>query len=185
MKTLTKIICSIIFCLSTMFFTTSCGEPSYVVEKRDFYYSLDNGATYGKERYELEVGKTVLMKIIIKVSASGNFEETSLSGTLYIPKIDAVDAYYLRGQKITPNEDYLNNVTSYPFNITANEEWTFIFEFIPNEASLVRMELDFDEPIPDLYDVINSIKFVKKEETTAPTDPTTEGSTTSSISESV
>ena len=48
--------------------------------------------------------------------------------------------------------------------VTTNEEWIFIFEFSPNEAAMVQMELDFEEPIPSLYDVLNSIKFVNKED---------------------
>ena len=137
-------------------------EATYSVEKRDFYYSLDNGSTYGNERYELEVGQTILMKVIVCVTTNKEDKE-QITGTLSIPKIDALDAYYLRGQKMTPTEDDINNVTSYNFTITTNEEWTFIFEFKPNEAAMVQMDLDFDDPVPSIYDTVNSIKFVNKE----------------------
>ena len=77
-----------------------------------------------------------------------------------IPNITAIDAYYLRGQKITPTVDEINNVTTYPFTITTNEDWTFIFEFVPSNEARVQMALDFEEPIPDIYDGIYTIKFV-------------------------
>ena len=155
----------IIICVFGIMILSGCKEQptTYSVEKRDFYYSLDNGSTYGNERYELEVGKTILMKVIVCVTTNKEDKE-QVTGTLSIPKIDAVDAYYLRGQKMTPTQDDINNITTYNFTITTNEEWTFIFEFSPNEAAMVQMELDFDDPIPEIYDVLNSIKFVNKEE---------------------
>ena len=64
---------------------------------------------------------------------------------------------------MTPTQDDINNITTYNFTITTNEEWTFIFEFSPNEAAMVQMDLDFDDPIPEIYDVLNSIKFVNSE----------------------
>lgn len=162
MKILNKIMLVMVLgviCISLV----GCKETTYTVEKRDFYYSLDNGSTYGNERYELEVGQTILMKVIVCVTTNKEDKE-QVTGTLSIPKIDAVDAYYLRGQKMTPTQDDINNITTYNFTITTNEEWTFIFEFSPNEAAMVQMELDFDDPIPEIYDVLNSIKFVNKEE---------------------
>lgn len=155
----------IIICVFSIMILSGCKEQptTYSVEKRDFYYSLDNGSTYGNERYELEVGQTILMKVIVCVTTNKEDKE-QVTGTLSIPKIDAVDAYYLRGQKMTPKQDDINNITTYNFTITTNEEWIFIFEFSPNEAAMVQMELDFDDPIPEIYDDINSIKFVNKEE---------------------
>lgn len=151
-----------IVCLFSVFSMTSCGddEPTtYSVEKRDFYYSIDNGATYGNERVELEVGQTVLMKVLVTVTTNKE-EKENISGSLTIPNITAIDAYYLRGQKITPTVDEINNVTTYPFTITTNEDWTFIFEFVPSNEARVQMSLDFEEPIPDIYDGIYTIKFV-------------------------
>ena len=90
-------------------------------------------------------------------------EKENISGSLTIPNITAIDAYYLRGQKITPTVDEINNVTTYPFTITTNEDWTFIFEFVPSNEARVQMALDFEEPIPDIYDGIYTIKFVNPE----------------------
>ena len=154
-----------IVCVFGVFGLTACKdeEPTtYTVEKRDFYYSIDNGATYGNERVELEVGQTVLMKVLVTVTTNKE-EKENISGSLTIPNITAIDAYYLRGQKITPTVDELNNVTTYPFTITTNEDWTFIFEFVPSNEARVQMALDFEEPIPDIYDGIYTIKFVNPE----------------------
>lgn len=154
-----------IVCVFVVFGLTACKdeEPTtYTVEKRDFYYSIDNGATYGNERVELEVGQTVLMKVLVTVTTNKE-EKENISGSLTIPNITAIDAYYLRGQKITPTVDEINNVTTYPFTITTNEDWTFIFEFVPSNEARVQMALDFEEPIPDIYDGIYTIKFVNPE----------------------
>lgn len=163
MKSFKKVIIAIFATLFVCIGLCGCNQKptTYTVEKRDFYYSLDNGSTYGNERYELQVGQTVLMKVIVCVTTNKEDKEI-VSGVLSIPKINAVDAYYLRGQKITPVEDDINNITSYNFTITTNEDWTFIFEFVPNEAANIQMSLDFNEPIPEIYDVINSIKFVSE-----------------------
>lgn len=134
-------------------------ETVYTVDKRDFYYSFDNGATYGAERVELEVGKTILMKVIILITTNKDSKE-EIKGTLLIPKITALDAYYIRGQKITGKPDPLNNAMEYSFNISTNEEWIFIFEFVPISESRVQMVLDFESPIPEMYDGIYTIKFV-------------------------
>ena len=50
-------------------------ETVYNVEKRDFYYSIDNGATYGNERVELEVGQTILMKVLVTVTTNKKDKE--------------------------------------------------------------------------------------------------------------
>lgn len=143
---------------------TSCDEEViYTVEKRDFYYSVDNGATYGNERVELEVGKTVLMKVLITITTNVEDKE-NITGSITIPNIKAIDAYYLRGQTITPIIDSINSLTTYPFTISTNEDWTFIFEFAPAAEARVQMTLDFDDPVPSIYDGIYTIKFVKPSE---------------------
>ena len=142
-------------------------ETIYTVEKRDFFYSIDNGATYGNERVDLEVGQTVLMKVLVTVLTNKNDKE-EINGSLTIPNINAIDAYYLRGRKITPTTDTINTVTTYPFTISTNEDWTFIFEFSPACEARVQMSLDFEDPIPDIYDGIYTIKLVN------PTQPNPE-----------
>ena len=69
-----------IVCVFGVFGLTACNddEPTtYTVEKRDFYYSIDNGATYGNERVELEVGQTVLMKVLVTVTTNKEEKENS------------------------------------------------------------------------------------------------------------
>lgn len=169
-------------CGTAMIFgMASCSEKQtvYTVEKRDFYYSFDNGATYGNERVDLEVGKTILMKVLITVTTNKE-EKESVGGSLSIPNITAIDAYYLRGQKITPTVDAINNVTTYGFSISTNEDWTFIFEFSPAAEARVQMTLDFDDPIPEMYDSIYTIKFVKP--TSSDPEPGTGDSSSSSPS---
>ena len=76
-----------------------------------------------------------------------------------------MDAYYYSGQKITPVKDDINNVTVYTFTIATNDTSLYFFKFVPTSASTVQMELDFEDPVPERYDTINTIEFVVPEET--------------------
>ena len=156
------VVFSLVVILCSAFFTgCSCNKDiTYSVEKADFYYSIDNGSTYGNERYELETEQTVLMKIIICVTSTSEDPET-IDCKLAIPKIDAVDAVCIETKaKMTPQIDDINNITYYNFKIVTNEDWTFRFEFQPNEPATVQMTLDFGSPVPEMYGVLKTIKFV-------------------------
>ena len=172
-----KRMLALFFASACLLGLTGCDEPTvYTVEKRDFYYSFDNGSTYGNERFELEVGKTILMKVLITITTNKAAKE-DITGSLMIPNIKAIDAYYVRGQRITPTQDLIANTTTYPFTINTNEDWQFIFEFSPVSEARVQMVLDFNEPIPDKYDGIYTIKFVN------PTNSETETSSSANSSE--
>lgn len=167
MKKKITMLMSLIMMVASMLILSGCGkdEITYTVDKEEFYFSTDNGSTYGNRKVEFEVGKSVYMQVVAKVTSSD--EEThDITGELKIPNIQAVDAYYLKGQKITPNEDSLNDYTVYPFTITTNEDWTFFFEFVPNSEGSLQMELTFDDNVPDKYDMINTIKLVQPSEDT-------------------
>ncbi len=138
-------------------------EVEYKVTEEEFYFSTDNGANYGNRRIEFPVGESVYMQVKVFI-ASDDEEEHTIEGELSIPNIQSVDAYYLKGQKITPKVDEVNGVTTYPFEITTNEEWLFFFEFVPNSAGNLDMELTFDDTIPARYDMTNTIKMVEVED---------------------
>ena len=162
-----------LFLASFIFFTSACGFTSckkkeedkinYKVKKEDFFFSTNNGKKYGNGRIEFPVGDSVYMKLVVYIQSSDG-EEHDISGELMIPNIQAVDSYYVKGQKITPEEDEVNETTTYPFEITTDEEWTFIFEFIPNETGKLTMELSFDDSIAEKYDMTNTIKIVEKDD---------------------
>lgn len=140
---------------------TGCKEEEtvYTVAKKDFYYSEDNGSTYGNRRIKFEVGQEIYMQLQIEVDTNKEDVE-ELKVNLKIPNIDAVDSYYYSGQKITPVKDEINNVTVYTFTIATNDTSLYFFKFVPTSESTVQMELDFEEPVPDRYDTINTIEFV-------------------------
>ena len=150
--------------------------PAYSVSKKEFFYSTDNGSSYGNRRIEFEVGKSVYMQLVINVK-SDDEKSHDITGHLKIPNVKSVDAHYLKGQKITPNQDDISGFTIYPFNITTNEDWTFFFEFVPNNVETLQMELLFDDPVPDKYDDINTIKIVTgtPKENNDDVEPTKEG----------
>lgn len=138
-------------------------DLTYKVSTEEFYFSTDNGSTYGNRRVEFPVGDSVYMQVVVLIESSDE-EEHVIEGELSIPNIQSVDAYYLKGQKITPEVDDVNGVTTYPFEITTNEEWTFFFEFVPNSTGSIDMELSFDDTIPARYDLVNTIKIVEEDE---------------------
>ncbi len=138
-------------------------EVEYKVTVEDFFFSTDNGATYGNRRVEFPVGESVYMQVVVFIE-SDDEEEHVIEGELCIPNIQSVDAYYLKGQKITPKVDEVNEMTTYPFEITTNEEWTFFFEFVPNSEGNLDMELTFDDSIPARYDMTNTIKMVEEDD---------------------
>ncbi|SDY46771.1 hypothetical protein SAMN02910264_02307 [Ruminococcaceae bacterium YAD3003] len=146
--------------LGCVFAFSGCKKPTFKVTTEEFYFSTDNGASYGNRRVEFEVGKSVYMQVVICIESSDK-KEHEVSGELVIPDIKAVDAYYLKGQKITPDVDPINKTTTYPFTVTTNEEWTFFFEFVPNSVGKLEMELTFDDQVDEKYDMVNKIKLVE------------------------
>lgn len=178
MKKRIAMLMSLVMMVAGMSLLSGCGkeELTYNVDKEEFYFSTDNGSTYGNRKVEFEVGKSVYMQVVVDVTSSDE-KPHDITGELKIPNIQAVDAYYLKGQKITPNEDSLNDYTVYPFTITTNEDWTFFFEFVPNSEGSIQMELTFDENVPEKYDMINTIKLVQPSEDANADDTKTEETT--------
>ncbi len=163
MKKVLSLLVTLVMVLSCFFVFAGCKKVTYRVTTEEFFFSTDNGATYGNRRVEFPVGDTVYMQVVVFIESSDE-KEHEISGELLIPNIQSVDAHYLKGQKITPIVDDVNGITTYPFEITTNEEWTFFFEFIPNSVGQLEMELTFDDQIDDRYDMINTIKMVEPEE---------------------
>lgn len=153
----------IVACIFVSLSLVGCDEVQkpveYSVKKSEFYFSTDNGNTYGNRRMVFEVGDTVFMQLQIEVSSTSDEKET-VTCDLMIPYIDAVDAYYYRGQKITPTRDAISNLTTYSFTVTTNELLTVFFKFVPNTATTVQMELGFDDKVDSKYDMISAIDFV-------------------------
>ncbi len=155
-----KILLSMMI-LPLMISLSSCEETSYIALS-DFYYSSDAGKTYGNQTKEFVVGQTIYMQLIVRVdSNSDNLDEIDI--TLTIPSITSLDAKYYDGQPITPIEDDILNVTTYPFKIIASktsQEWPFTFQFIPNSPGEITMTLKFDDNVNDAYDKQNTVSFV-------------------------
>lgn len=162
-------------------------DVTYKVVSEDFYFSTDNGATYGNRRVEFEVGKSVFVQVVICIESSDK-KPHDISGELTLPNVQTVNAQYLKGQKITPQIDEANKLIKYPFVITTNETWTFFFEFKPTGEDTIEMKLTFDDQIEDRYDMVNTIKMVKastvSSETTSTEATTTSESTTETTTES-
>lgn len=168
-----KIIVSlvlVVMCVCVAFSLYGCGEDeiTYTVEQKEFRFSTDNGATYGNRRYQFEVGQPVSMLLQIKVNAKNGKSENvkkDITCTLVIPQINAIDAYYMKGQKITPENDIINKKTTYTFTLETNTNVAeeFVFKYQPAESGTVQMELTFDDNIPEKYDMINTIEFIKAE----------------------
>lgn len=140
----------------------------------EFYYSSDAGKTYGNRTKEFNVGETTYMQVIVTVLSEKKKTET-VTMTLTIPQITAVDSTYYDGQPITPIIDDINNITKYDFTVLASKEprdWSFTFQFVPNSAGTITMTLEFDDKIPAIYDKQNTVKFneQKNDESTEESD---------------
>jgi hypothetical protein len=140
----------------------SCVESVDYTALSEFYYSEDGGSTYGNRKKEFYVGETVYMQLITRVDSTSDNAE-SITVTLIIPRITALDATYFDGQKITPIPDEINNITTYNFIILASDnslDWNFVFQFVPNSPGIVTLNLTFDDKVPALYDKQNTIDFI-------------------------
>ena len=163
-----SLLMTLFILFSNMFILAACKKKTkdnidYKVLKEDFFFSTDNGKHYGNGRVAYPVGKSLYMKVTVVIETSDG-EAHDVKGHLSIPKIQAIDSHFLKGQIINPEEDEDKGITTYPFEITTNEEWTFLFEFIPNEVGTIKMKLEFDDSIAKKYDMTNTIKIVKEDE---------------------
>ena len=141
------------------------GETTYSATS-DFFYSSDKGHSYGDGTKEYEIGDTVYMKVVFKVT-SNKSKTSQVKVVLTIPSIDNVDAKYMDGQIITPNFDAVNNVTTYEFTANASEtavDQECVIKFVPNAVGEVPMTLVFDDNVDPSYDNQNTITFVEKKE---------------------
>ena len=139
------------------------GETTYSGTS-DFFYSSDKGHSYGDGTKEYEIGDTVYMKVVFKVT-SNKSKTSQVKVVLTIPSIDNVDAKYMDGQIITPNFDAVNNVTTYEFTANASEtavDQECVIKFVPNAVGEVPMTLVFDDNVDPSYDNQNTITFVEK-----------------------
>lgn len=167
MKKITTLLLTAIIVMGMCAGLIGCGkdkpeDETYYVAVTDFSYSKDKGHSYGNGTKEYQVGETVYMKVKVKVTSNKEIPE-KIKIMLTIPNITALDAHYYDGQPITPTYDAVQNITTYEFTITAAlnaQEWEFVFQFIPNAEAEVSMTLNFDDHLDDMYNKVNTIKFV-------------------------
>ena len=173
MKNMRRIFTVFIAAVMCMNVVTACnkddvkkiGEPEYKAVS-GFYYSSDNGHTYGDGTKEYSVGKTVYMKVKFKV-ISNKKKASTVNVVLSIPNIESVDAQYLDGQVIKPEYDAKNNVTSYTFTASASkepEEQECVIQFIPKAVGSFTMTLVFDDNIDPSYDSQSTLVFVEEQD---------------------
>ena len=128
-----------------------------------FFYSADKGHSYGDGTKEYEVGETVYMKVMYKVT-SNKSDVSQVRVVLTIPSVQNVDARYMDGQVITPNYDAVNNVTTYEFTANASKsasESECVIQFIPNAPGSITMTLVYDDNVDPSYDKQNTLVFVE------------------------
>ena len=120
MKTIKRALAVSLVLVMMMTLLAGCGEITYKAAS-GFYYSSDKGHSYGDGTKEYEVGETVYMKVMFKVTSDSS-KTSQVKVVLTIPNVENVDAKYMDGQVITPNFDAVNNVTTYEFTANASEE---------------------------------------------------------------
>lgn len=152
-------------CLITILVMLGYGnkEEWSVMTQCDF--STDAGATYTPNLKEFKVGDTIYMKVLIKAETNTWFKKTQkpIGITLKIPHIKEIAANYDDGQPITGRDDEINQVTVYEFNVMGSKNpktVTCIFQFVPNSECNAKVTVEYDDHIPNLYDIQKTIHFV-------------------------
>lgn len=165
MKTFKRVLVLSLALVMMMSLLAGCGKTEYKADS-GFFYSSDKGHSYGDGTKEYEVGETVYMKVLFKVTS--NSKKTSqVKVVLTIPNVENVDAKYMDGQVITPNFDAVNNVTTYEFTANASEEpmeYECVIQFKPNAVGDVAMQLVYDDNVDPSYDIQSTLVFVETEE---------------------
>lgn len=174
-----------ILCLLLLTSIAGCGKTNTsstevklkLTPSIQFYYSQDNGATYGNQRRELKVGEKAYMKVMISIAA--NIETDQLvTVDITIPNVEGIDAYYNRGQKIPSNEDKINNAMVYTPTLepmVSPEYQEMVFQFVPRSEGSVHIDVTYDDSIEERYDYFETIDFVNK------TEESTDNNTSSSV----
>ena len=164
MKGICKKAILVLFAGLFLLFLSGCSGKNVFSAETGFYYSSDQGHTYGDSTKEYEVGESVYMKVQYKVTSNDNKDKpTQVKVTLSIPKVKHVDAKYMDGQIITPKYDAAKNVTTYTFTALASKESKVeeaVFEFIPNDVGSITMQLVYDDNVESNYDRQSTLKFV-------------------------
>lgn len=166
MKRFSRICSLMLVAVMLMSLLAGCGKATYKADS-GFFYSSDKGHSYGDGTKEYEVGETVYMKVLFKVTSDSK-KTSQVKVVLTIPNIENVDAKYMDGQVITPNFDAVNNVTTYEFTANASEEameHECVIQFIPNAVGDVTMTLVYDDNVDASYDIQSTLVFVEAEET--------------------
>lgn len=163
------IVLLIVLVMCTPIMLAGCQDKlEYEVMKSTFAFGTD-GQHYSPT-FELIVGETVYMALEVKINAYNEkgkqTEKEEVQCSLTIPKITAIDAYYVSGQTITGVPDVLTGNVTYTFTIGTNSTKTegerFIFKFVPTAAGSVRMDLVFSDPVPQRYNTFKIVDFVEE-----------------------
>jgi len=168
MKRFSKICSLVLVIVMMMSVLSGCGKTTYEATS-GFFYSDDKGHTYKDGTKEYDVGETVYMKVMFKVTSDSK-KTSQVKVVLTIPNVESVDAKYMDGQVITPNFDAVNNVTTYEFTANASKdamEHECVIQFKPNAAGSVTMTLVYDDNVDASYDIQSTLEFVESEEVNA------------------
>lgn len=168
MKRLSKICSLVLVIVMMMSVLSGCGKTTCEATS-GFFSSDDKGHTYKDGTKEYDVGETVYMKVMFKVTSDSK-KTSQVKVVLTIPNVESVDAKYMDGQVITPNFDAVNNVTTYEFTANASEdamEHECVIQFKPNAAGSVTMTLVYDDNVDASYDIQSTLEFVESEEVNA------------------
>jgi len=184
-----KLIClasSFLACILAACSSTSTAKDFRLVPNIKFYYSQDNGKSYGDSRRQLLVGTTAYMKIMLAIAE--NIDKTMVVNVdIKIPNIKGIEATYNRGQNIPSKDDAVNNCVIYTASIVpalSPDTTEMVFKFVPLSEGDVSMSVTYDDNVLALYDYLETVSFVKTISTTTSSSSSTSASTSQSESES-
>ena len=93
MRKFSKICSLVLIAVMMMSVLSGCGEITYEAAS-GFFYSSDKGHSYGDGTKEYEVGETVYMKVMFKVTSDSS-KTSQVKVVLTIPNVENVDAKYM------------------------------------------------------------------------------------------
>jgi hypothetical protein len=142
------------------FLLSACGDTTYVVNTT-FFYSSDNGATYGNRTKKYYTGENIYLLLIMKVDTNKS-EQIEVPVKLYVPFSTHVNATFFDGPPITPKVDSINSRLIYEFSIIASNdsrEWEVGFQFIANSSTNLTLSVEYGDMISSIFDSQNTISF--------------------------
>ena len=148
-----------------VFFTLLNGcsnEGEYSIDSKFLYSDNGRSGSYEEGVQEFNVGNDLYLKIEITHSLSINQNE-EVEIEISFPISDTFNVVQIEGPKLETYYDEENNLIVYKCVLLFNEISTvnyFIFGIITYQVGEIKTNINFPQPIPEVYDVSHTISII-------------------------